>query len=45
MITERNFEMANYNLLEERALLARTVAEEGIVLLKNEGNVLPLGNE
>lgn len=45
MITERNFEMANYNLLEERALLARTVAEEGIVLLKNENNVLPLSSE
>ena len=30
--------MANYNLLEARANLARTVAEEGIVLLKNEGN-------
>ena len=29
--------MANYNFLEARANLARTVAEEGIVLLKNEG--------
>ncbi len=37
--------MANYNLLEARSNLARTVAEEGIVLLKNEGNMLPLRDE
>lgn len=37
--------MANYNFLEARANLARTVAEEGIVLLKNEGNMLPFKDE
>jgi RNA polymerase sigma factor (sigma-70 family) len=37
--------MANYNFPEARAALARTVAEEGIVLLKNEGNMLPLHDE
>ncbi|MBR6743986.1 MAG: glycoside hydrolase family 3 C-terminal domain-containing protein, partial [Clostridia bacterium] len=37
--------MANYNFLEARANLARTVAEEGIVLLKNENNMLPFKDE
>ncbi len=37
--------MANYNQLEERATLIRTVAEEGIVLLKNEENFFPLAQE
>ncbi len=37
--------MANYNESAERARIAREVAAEGIVLLKNEGDMLPLGNE
>ena len=36
--------MVNYNDKNERYALVRKIAEEGIVLLKNEG-VLPLGGE
>ncbi len=37
--------MANYEILSERSRIAREVAEEGIVLIKNEDNMLPLGTE
>ncbi len=37
--------MANYNLLSERSRIIREVAEEGIVLIKNEENMLPFGKE
>ncbi len=37
--------MANYNELSVRSALARAVAAEGIVLIKNEKNMLPLGDE
>ncbi len=36
---------ANYKNAAERALLAREIASEGIVLLKNEGEMLPFGTE
>ena len=35
----------NYKNAAERALLAREIASEGIVLLKNEGEMLPFGKE
>ena len=34
-----------YENAAERALLAREIASEGIVLLKNEGEMLPFGKE
>ena len=34
-----------YDNAAERALLAREIASEGIVLLKNEGEMLPFGKE
>ncbi len=34
--------MKNYKLKDERLRLARTIAQEGIVLLKNENELLPL---
>lgn len=37
--------MANYNNSEERALVSRAIAREGIILLENKDNTLPLGKE
>ena len=37
--------MANYNFSEERALVSRAIAREGIILLENKNNTLPLGKE
>lgn len=37
--------MADYKNSKERALLAREIAREGIVLLKNNDNMLPFGKE
>ena len=37
--------MANYNLSEERALVSRAIAREGIILLENKNNTLPLEQE
>jgi len=35
----------NLSLKKERYLFSQYVAEEGIVLLRNEGNILPIGKE
>ncbi|MBQ9083862.1 MAG: glycoside hydrolase family 3 protein [Clostridia bacterium] len=37
--------MRNYFCAEDRAKLSREIAREGIILLKNEDRVLPLGRE
>ncbi len=37
--------MRDYRTAEERAALSREIAREGIVLLKNEDNMLPLASE
>ena len=37
--------MANYNNSAERALVSRAIAREGIILLENKNNALPLGQE
>ena len=37
--------MQKYDKFEERSLLTEKVAEEGVVLLKNEDNSLPLENK
>ena len=35
--------MKQYTNPSERYRLAREIAEEGIILLKNQGNILPIG--
>jgi hypothetical protein len=35
--------MTNYNNSAERALVSRAIAREGIILLENKNNTLPLG--
>jgi beta-glucosidase len=37
--------MTNYNNSAERALVSRAIAREGIILLENKNNTLPLGQE
>ncbi len=37
--------MANYNNSENRALISRAIAREGIILLENKDNILPLSTE
>lgn len=37
--------MANYNDSAERALVSRAIAREGIILLENKNQTLPLGSE